>query len=165
METTQILNLAHQTGQRLHEKSLTFSAAESCTGGLLLSTLTDVPGSSAYVMGGVVSYSNDAKMQLLQVQDSTLIAYGAVSEECAREMVIGAQRLFRTDIAISVTGIAGPGGGTAEKPVGLVYTGIKVGDNDAEVVKSIWEGDRSGNKWHSVANALQMILDALSVSD
>ena len=162
MENHKIITLAQQTGALLSAKNLTFSAAESCTGGLLLSTLTDVPGSSAYVMGGVVSYSNEAKQNLLKVQESTLIQYGAVSEETAREMVTGVQRLFDTDIAISVTGIAGPGGGTAEKPVGLVYTGIAVGKNNIKVVKNVWKSDRSGNKWHSVGFALQLILDAIN---
>ncbi|MEO1289699.1 MAG: nicotinamide-nucleotide amidohydrolase family protein, partial [Chloroflexota bacterium] len=116
--------LAHTVGDLLKAERLTISAAESCTGGLLLSTLTDISGSSAYVVGGVITYSNEAKQQLVNVQEATLIEHGAVSEATAHEMVVGVCQLFDTDLGISITGIAGPGGGTPEKPVGLVYIAI-----------------------------------------
>ncbi len=106
------------------EKKLTFAAAESCTGGLINAALTAVPGSSDVVLGGVVSYSNSVKESALGVRSETLASYGAVSENTAREMAIGARSLCKSDIAVSVTGIAGPGGGTKEKPVGTVCFGV-----------------------------------------
>lgn len=153
-------NLALETGAALKNAGLSFCAAESCTGGLLLSTMTDVPGSSVYVSGGVVTYSNEAKQQLVKVQEQTLIEFGAVSEQTAREMVIGVCGLFNADTGISITGIAGPGGGTAEKPVGLVYIGMKVGDS-VTVQRFLWQGDRAENKAHSVRAALEMLRAAI----
>lgn len=106
------------------EKGLTIAAAESCTGGLILQRLTAVPGSSDVVEGGVVSYSNGVKMKLLGVKEETLRAFGAVSENTAYEMAEGVRAATGADIAISVTGIAGPGGGSSEKPVGTVCFGV-----------------------------------------
>lgn len=153
---TQKSNLAQTVGDMLKKEGLSFCAAESCTGGLLLSTLTDVSGSSAYVLGGVVTYSNEAKEQLVNVQAETLLTYGAVSKQTAREMVIGVCNLFKADVGVSVTGIAGPGGGTAEKPVGLVYVGVKVADN-VLVREYNWQGNREENKDHSVVAALTLV--------
>jgi len=153
---TQISNLAFELGQQLKQQGLSISAAESCTGGLFLSTLTDVAGSSAYVQGGVVVYSNAAKQQLVNVQESTLIAQGAVSKATAQEMAQGVRRLLQSDIGISITGIAGPGGGSAEKPVGLVYIGIATAD-DVQAQKFLWDGDRLQNKKDSVLAAIKMI--------
>lgn len=153
-------NLAIETGNLLKEAGLSFCAAESCTGGLLLSTLTDVPGSSAYVSGGVVSYSNEVKQQLVNVQEQTLIDYGAVSQQTAREMVIGVCELFKADAGMSITGIAGPGGGTAEKPVGLVFIGMKIRDT-VTIQRFHWQGNRTENKAYSVRAALEMLRDAL----
>jgi len=110
-------------GNHLREKVLTISTAESCTGGLVSDRIVSVPGSSDYFLGGVVSYSNEAKVSLLGVSQKTLDTYGAVSSETAVEMAVGAKNRFNSDIAISTTGIAGPTGGTPEKPVGLVYIG------------------------------------------
>lgn len=157
----ELLELAQKVGNRLLETGLTVCAAESCTGGLLMSTLTDVPGSSAYALGGVVSYSNQAKMQLVDVQKATLVAHGAVSGPTAREMAIGVKALLGADIGVSVTGIAGPGGGTPEKPVGLVYVGCAWGNENVNVVEYRWESDRTGNKKHSVIAALNAILAAV----
>ena len=109
-------------GSVLAARGLTIACAESCTGGLVTSRLTDIAGSSAYVMGSIVSYSNEVKEKLVGVQHATLAAHGAVSEETAREMAEGVRRAVGTDVGLATTGIAGPGGGTAEKPVGLVYT-------------------------------------------
>lgn len=103
------------------KKKLTLSTAESCTGGLISKIITDTPGASEYFLGGLVVYSNSAKKNLLGVSDETLKIHGAVSPECAREMAIGCQKIFSSDIAISVTGIAGPAGGTPDKPVGTMY--------------------------------------------
>lgn len=157
----ELLELAQKVGNRLLETGLTVCAAESCTGGLLMSTLTDVPGSSAYALGGVVSYSNQAKMQLVDVQKATLVAHGAVSGPTAREMAIGVKALLGADIGVSVTGIAGPGGGTLEKPVGLVYVGCAWGNENVNVVEYQWESDRAGNKKYSVIAALNAILAAV----
>ena len=105
-------------------RGLTFAAAESCTGGLVNARLTSHAGSSDVVEGGVVSYSNNVKMRLLGVKEETLSCFGAVSEETAREMAEGVKRATGADIAVSVTGIAGPGGGTEKKPVGTVCFGV-----------------------------------------
>ncbi|HZP42827.1 MAG TPA: competence/damage-inducible protein A [Candidatus Binatia bacterium] len=111
-------------GRLLSERGLTVACAESCTGGLVAHRLTNVPGSSAYVVGGVVSYANPVKEALLHVRPETLRAHGAVSEETAREMAAGARRTLGTSLAVSTTGIAGPAGGTPEKPVGTVCLGL-----------------------------------------
>ena len=124
MKLADLTELSRRVGGLLARGDFSICAAESCTGGLILSTLTDVGGSSAYVEGGVVTYSNEAKMQRLGVREETLIRHGAVSEATAAEMATGARALFATDYALSVTGIAGPGGGTDEKPVGLTYIGL-----------------------------------------
>ena len=116
--------LAGAAGARLKAREKTLAAAESCTGGLAAKLLTDIPGSSAYFLGGAVTYSNAAKTRLLGVRAGTLRKYGAVSAECAREMAAGARKVFGSDYAFSVTGIAGPDGGTGEKPAGLVFFGL-----------------------------------------
>lgn len=134
---------------RLREEKKTISVAESCSGGLLASTLIDVAGASEVFIEGVVTYSNEAKMARLGVNKETLEKYGAVSEETAREMVLG----LKTDVGISVTGIAGPSGGTKEKPVGLVYMGIRVG-NEIFVEKKIFSGPRKKIRERAVLHSL-----------
>jgi PncC family amidohydrolase len=151
-------------GQLLLKHKLTLALAESCTGGLLGHRLTDVPGSSTYLMGGIVAYSYDAKEHLLGVQHNTLYDHGAVSPETALEMARGARRVFGTDIAVSVTGIAGPGGGMPGKPVGLVYICLSARDFE-RVEKFVWDRDRAGNKWASSEAALQMIQNYLANVD
>jgi PncC family amidohydrolase len=149
-------------GALLFERKLTVSTAESCTGGLVAHRLTNISGSSAYVMGGVVTYSNEAKEHLLHVKHETLLAHGAVSEETAIEMALGALTLFDTDFAVSITGIAGPGGGTEQKPVGLTYIGLgRKGQQEVRVTRHLWPGDRLAVKTASADAALKMILDAL----
>ena len=113
--------LASAVGKKLSAAGKTAATAESCTGGLVSELLTSVPGSSAYLQGGAVAYSDAAKIKLLGVRSATLKKYGAVSMQSAREMALGARKLFKSDYALSVTGIAGPDGGTAAKPVGLVF--------------------------------------------
>lgn len=108
----------------LKNNSVTVSTAESCTGGMLSQLITDVSGASAVFPGGIVSYSNSVKENILGVSQETLTEYGAVSEKTAEEMCIGAKKIFSTDISVSITGIAGPTGGTNEKPVGTVCFGI-----------------------------------------
>ncbi len=114
----------------LLERGLTFSCAESCTGGLIAKRLTELPGSSEFFMGGAVTYANSAKERVLGVKRETLEAYGAVSEQVAREMAEGARAVFGTDVAVSTTGIAGPGGGTPEKPVGTVCVGVSTAEKN-----------------------------------
>lgn len=116
--------LAVKLLETFREKGITFAAAESCTGGLINARLTAVAGSSDVVWGGVVSYSNNVKMKLLGVREETLDTFGAVSEETARQMAEGVRAATGADIGVSVTGIAGPGGGSAEKPVGTVCFGV-----------------------------------------
>ena len=154
-------NLAVEVGNLLKNHHLTFCAAESCTGGLLLSTLTDISGSSEYVLGGVVAYSYEAKQHLIHVQEITLLQYGAVSEQTAREMVLGVRDVFKADVAVSITGIAGPGGGMPEKPVGLTYIGVAT-VNTIQVGRYIWNGSRVENKQQSVAQALRMVVEILN---
>ena len=125
----------------LLEKNLTISTAESCTGGLVSATLINYPGVSSVFMEGCVTYSNEAKINRLGVKKETLDKFGAVSEETAREMAQGIAKNFKTNIGLSTTGIAGPGGGSKEKPVGLVYIGIYI--NGKTIVKKfIFEGNR-----------------------
>ncbi|HNU48501.1 MAG TPA: competence/damage-inducible protein A [Bacteroidia bacterium] len=116
-------------GSLLLEKQKTIAVAESCTGGFLSHLITSIPGSSAYFMGGTVSYSNASKMSQLSVSEQSLKDYGAVSEAVAIEMAIGARKIYNTDFALSITGIAGPGGGSVEKPIGTVWIGIATHDS------------------------------------
>lgn len=145
----------------LREKNFTISCAESCTGGLLTSRLTDVAGSSAYVKGSVVGYSNEIKIFAVHVKEETLKNFGAVSEQTAFEMAKNIREIFKTDIGVGVTGIAGPDGGSAEKPVGLVY--ISVSNFDKTVVEKFnFSGSRIEIKNKSVDAALKMIQNFLS---
>ena len=153
---TGIVNLEETVGDMLVNCGYTISTAESCTGGLLGHRFTNVPGSSTYYLGGVVSYSNDMKMKTLGVQENTLQEFGAVSKQTATEMAQGVRDLFGSDLAIAVTGIAGPGGGTAEKPVGLVY--ITLVHNDTVWAKEFkFFTDRKLNKQLSSQVALNMV--------
>jgi len=153
---TGIVNLEETVGDMLVKCGYTISTAESCTGGLLGHRFTNVPGSSRYYLGGVVSYSDDMKMKTLGVQENTLQEFGAVSKQTATEMAQGVRDLFGSDLAIAVTGIAGPGGGTAEKPVGLVY--ITLVHNDTVWAKEFkFFTDRKLNKQLSSQVALNMV--------
>ena len=129
----------------LRQKRLTIAVAESCTGGRICDKLTNVPGSSDVFLGGVVAYSNDSKVKLLYVSLEVLGTYGAVSSVCAAAMAAGVRKAFNSDMGISVTGIAGPGGATKEKPVGLVFIGVSY-QKKGEVFEIIIEGDREGVK-------------------
>ena len=153
--------LAAQVGAALRQHGWRVSTAESCTGGLVLSTLTDIAGSSAYVEGGLVTYSNEAKQHLLKVPQAALIQHGAVSEATAAAMALAARKLFAADYALSVTGIAGPGGGSDEKPVGLTYIGLAGREGLLRVERYVWDGDRIDNKIASVHAALSLLLDAI----
>ena len=138
------------------KKPLTISTAESCTGGMVASKLIEVPGISENFIESIVSYSNEAKIKRLKVKKETLEKYGAVSEEVAREMLAG----LKTDVGISTTGIAGPGGGTKDKPVGLVYIGIKV-KNEVKVFKRELKGDRNKIRQRAMMHALYNLLKIL----
>ncbi len=151
-------------GELLVKRGLTLAVAESCTGGLICHRLTNVPGSSRYLEGGVVAYSYAAKERLLGVKHDTLYEHGAVSEETAREMAEKVRHVFGTDIGLSVTGIAGPTGGLPDKPVGLVYIALSA-RRFSECVRYVWPHDREGNKAASAEAALQMLLAYLRTLD
>ncbi len=138
------------------EKGLIVSTAESCTGGLVSSRITDVGGSSEIFTGSVVSYSNEIKMKVLGVKEETLIAHGAVSGETAAEMAEGVRRLMGADIGISTTGIAGPGGGSEAKPVGLAYIGIATADG-TKTYRHFSVGNREKIKWNTSTRALDIL--------
>ena len=139
---------------------VTIGTAESCTGGLVGKTLTDLGGSSGYYQGGIISYANAVKEQVLGVSSETLATYGAVSEETAKEMVEGVFRVLRTDYAIATTGIAGPGGGSQEKPVGLVYIGIGT-PRGITVHKEIFIGNRTSIRKSVAERAIQYVYKEL----
>lgn len=142
------------------EKGITIGTAESCTGGLVGKILTDLGGSSGYYQGGIISYANTVKEQVLGVSPETLVIYGAVSEETAKEMVEGVFRVLHTDYAIATTGIAGPGGGSQEKPVGLVYIGIGT-PRGITVHKEIFIGDRTSIRNSVAERAIQYVYKEL----
>ena len=157
-------SLETQIGSLLQAREWKLALAESCTGGLVGNRITDVPGSSDYFLGSVVSYSNEAKVNLLVVSWDTLNSTGAVSRETVIEMARGARRVLNADIAVSVSGIAGPGGGTNEKPVGTTWIGLAVQDGEwARVFQ--FSGDRVQNKGQAAEAALQMLLDYLQGLD
>jgi nicotinamide-nucleotide amidase len=138
---------------RLRENGKTVATAESCTGGLIAKRITDVAGSSEIFGYGCVTYANEAKMKLLSVKEESLKAYGAVSEQTASEMAMGVRALSGADVGIATTGIAGPGGGTAEKAVGLVYLGI-ASEKGVRTVKLLLKGDRDRVRILASSNAL-----------
>ena len=153
--TREDIELEEVLGKLLRERKLTVSLAESLTGGLVQHKLTQIPGSSDYFMGGIVSYSNEAKMELLGVRESSLKKYGAVSELVAKEMAEGVRKRLGTDIGISTTGIAGPTGATATKPVGLVYLALSAKDI-VIARKQVFGPDRNSVKQRSAQAALEL---------
>ena len=154
-----VAELSKELVERLSEKSLCCSTAESCTGGLIGAAITSVPGSSAVYPGGVISYSNEAKERLLDVPHSVLDSVGAVSAETARAMAQGALERFRSDLAVSVTGIAGPGGAVPGKEVGLVFFGLATKSGKWYTKKYVFPGDRQAVRTVSVETALQLLID------
>lgn len=136
----------------------TMCCAESCTGGLIGAAMTDMAGSSEYFLGSAVTYSNEAKMKLLGVREQTLADHGAVSEETASEMALGAAALFGSDYSVAVTGIAGPGGETPTKPVGLVYIAVSDGSR-VVVTKNNFEGGRQQVRDSTVMEACGLLKD------
>jgi nicotinamide-nucleotide amidase len=140
----------------LRERGLTLAVAESCTGGLLGARLSERPGSSDYFLGGVISYANEIKMDLLGVPAGMLAQYGAVSEEVAGAMAAGARAATAADFALAVSGVAGPDGGTPDKPVGLVYVAC-AGPRRTKVVHGLYPGDRASVRDYSVSAALHLL--------
>ena len=152
-----MVRVEEEIGPLLRARGWTLATAESATGGLVSDRITNVPGSSDYFVGGVVAYSNDVKMALLGVRLETLVAVGAVSEETAREMARGARAHVGADVGVSVTGIAGPGGATETKPVGLTY--IALSAPDGEVCRRyVFEGDRLENKAQAAEAVLRLLI-------
>ena len=144
----------------LREKKLHISTAESCTGGMIATSLTAIPGSSDVVNGGIVSYTNEIKHNVLGVKTETLEKYSAVSEECTREMAEGAARLLNTEVSVSVSGYAGPSGGTAEKPVGTVCFGFYVQGKTTSATK-YFIGDRANVRREATLFAINTLLEKL----
>ncbi len=147
---------AEQLVSLLSARGITVATAESCTGGGVGSAITAVPGSSAVFAGGIISYANEVKRDVLKVDENILKTAGAVSSECASAMAEGARKLLNVDIAISLTGIAGPSGGTPAKPVGLVWFGIATKDG-VRTEKAIFRGDRAGIRSNAITHALGML--------
>ena len=139
-------------------RGLTVALAESCTGGLIAATVTSVAGSSGYFLGGVVSYSNAAKEAFLDVPAATLAAHGAVSAQVAKAMALGARARFTASLAVGITGIAGPDGGSADKPVGLTYLGL-ADASGAEVRRFAFAGDRAANREAGTRAALEWLIE------
>jgi len=153
-------SLEIELGRLLRLRGWKLSTAESCTGGLIADRITDVPGSSDYFLGGFVSYAYEAKVASLGVSWDTLHAHGAVSRETVLEMARGARQALGADIAISVSGIAGPGGGLPEKPVGTTWIGLVTPEHE-EARVFYWKGDRRENKEQSADAALKMVIEYL----
>lgn len=152
--------LEAEVGKLLQQRGLKLSLAESCTGGLISSRITDVPGSSEYFLGGIVSYAYEAKVDLLGVSWDTLKAFGAVSEQTVLEMARGARTALDTDIALAVSGIAGPGGATPDKPVGTTWIGLSAADVE-RARRFQFSGTRVQNKISSADAALAFLLEYL----
>jgi nicotinamide-nucleotide amidase len=139
-------------------RRLTVATAESCTGGLVAEAITSVPGSSAYFLGGLVTYADEAKEALLGVPADVLASHGAVSAQVARAMAIGARERLGSTLAVSITGVAGPDGGSDEKPVGLTYLGL-ASRADANVRRFLFGNDREGNRFAAAAAALDWLIE------
>lgn len=157
MTDMELLRLSALTGEYLKEKKATITCAESCTGGWIAKVLTDISGSSAWFEQGFVTYSNEAKQSLVGVSGESLQQSGAVSEAVVTEMAQGAQRVANADYALSVSGIAGPDGGSDEKPVGTVWFGFAAPDGIVVARRQIFSGDREAVRRQSVAYALETL--------
>ena len=157
-----LIELAEELQRRCLERGVTVALAESCTGGLVAATITAVAGSSDYFLGGVVSYANSAKERILDVPASTLASHGAVSAQVAMAMAHGAKARFGSDLAAAITGVAGPGGGTPQKPVGLVYLAVAAGPDRAEVdVRRLQlSGDRAAVREGAAHATLEWLITA-----
>ncbi len=148
--------LALRIGEQLRAHKLKLALAESCTGGLIASLITDIPGSSDYFLGGVVAYAYEAKEMLLDVPHALLLQHGAVSEPVTRELARNARRKFDADVSIGITGIMGPGGATPIKPLGLTFIALAAADTE-ECHRFVWTGNRLENKASSAQAALEIL--------
>jgi len=146
----------------LLEQNKTLAVAESCTGGWLSKELTELSGSSQWFLGGVVSYSNQSKRAFLKVQKRCLDEFGAVSHQVAEQMVDGVDKAFSSSISLSITGIAGPSGGSSDKPVGLVWFGVKKSSTQASSRSETFTGNREQVRQQAVLMALQILVDILT---
>jgi len=153
--------LANELFELLKKHSMTIATAESCTGGMIGETLTAIPGVSECYGFGVITYANEAKQKLLGVSAKTLENFGAVSSQTACEMAEGALHLSDADIAVAVTGIAGPGGGSAEKPVGLVYIGIALKGKGSIAYRNVFAGDRDSVRRSTVKTAITLATETI----
>ncbi len=159
-----LAGLATRLAERCTALGLTVATVESCTGGLVGHTITEVPGSSAYYVGGFVTYSDALKFRSVGVPHDVLAAHGAVSAQVAMAMASGGRERTGADLAVSVTGIAGPDGGSAAKPVGLTYVAVADAVGVA-VQRNVWSGDRSDNKRRSAIAALELLLQRIDAID
>ncbi len=161
-DARQKVSPAERLVAKLKERGFTCATAESCTGGTVGGAITAVPGSSAVFLGGVISYANEVKRDVLGVPQEILDGHGAVSPECAERMAAGVRRLLKADLAVSLTGIAGPDGGSAEKPIGLVWFGLAAKDG-VRTEKRVFAGDRAAVRAQAVDHALGLLLSAAAV--
>lgn len=157
MTDSELMQLSERVGLALKAQGATVTTAESCTGGWIAKAITDIAGSSAWFERGFVTYSNEAKSQMIGVSEATLLDHGAVSEPVVVEMAIGALRAARADYAISVSGIAGPDGGSAEKPVGTVWFGVASASGQGVTQRECFAGDREAVRRQATAYALNLL--------
>lgn len=159
----EIYDLSSEVGKLLSQKKLVLATAESCTGGWIAQAITMVPGSSQWFHNGFITYSNEAKSNLLRVNPETIREFGAVSSEVVREMLLGANGLaqYRRTCAIAVSGVAGPDGGSQEKPVGTVFIGVSSDSIRVNIERFSFSGDRNEVRRQSVVAGLKMLVDFL----
>jgi nicotinamide-nucleotide amidase len=161
MIASPLTELAHRVIDTLAARHQMIATAESCTGGLIAATLTEIAGSSAAVYGGFVTYANRAKIELIGVEEELIERWGAVSESVARAMAEGARETAEVDVAVAVTGIAGPGGGSADKPVGLVYLACATATGTRVIERRFGDLGRQGVREATVQAALDLVLESL----
>lgn len=157
-----MLSLVQSASQTLRAQGFKLATAESCTGGMISAAFTDLSGSSDIFDRGFVTYSNEAKIAMLGVSPATIEAHGAVSEQTAREMCEGSLKNSLADVTIAVTGIAGPSGGTPDKPVGLVYIGLAKKKSETRIFRHVFAGDRQAVRQQTVEQALEHLMDIIS---
>lgn len=155
------MQIERSLARLLKKRNASLCTAESCSGGLLADRLTDIPGSSEYFRLGLITYSNEAKIRLLKVSPSLIRRYGAVSEQTAQAMAKGARRLMKTDFAIAITGIAGPGGGSKDKPVGLTFIAVAA-VKKTRVLRFQFKGSRRQIKQQAATQAMKLLLEFLT---
>lgn len=163
--TAKLRRLSQEVVANAKSKGLHFTFAESCTGGLLAKSVTDIAGSSTVFYGSFVSYSDEVKADVLRVSSTTLLTVGAVSADCAKQMASGALAMITSDIAISVTGFAGPDGGTEENPVGTVYFGIATKSGIIKTFKKIFEGSREKIRMQTAITSFETLLAFIEITN